>query len=456
MVAVKMFDFQFATERSYNTSSFAQLLQRKQRLKKTSVVDTTARSSEAKPAADGLTVPSPATSNNALTFPRPRIRSRSESPPQISSKRRKTQTQERDARRSAERRQRRKCCLCGTFLPNERHQCRKCPTIFFCSCCIVNSSTAHPYPGHLFDRISHRSQDTKGTMHEKMPNRRKGRSADEQGSGRNTASGNVAEPVTESLVRARSSTAESKPYRCWYCKQGPVDFRFECQDCTNTNLCADCVEAHPKTHTLKRIYIDAGRQVDAAVVNDKAAREDKGKRCDKTPVDSVSPGTEDEGSELQGDSADDCDVEGLYADEADPDDSTADESSADESDSESFDGEPSTIFIEEFIEATTQAMEKALKGVMAEAAEFLRQHSSSIAAKSPRSKGRSGPYTASRHRAAIKTRPGRPLRVWLPQDRRRLARLKARGLTDEEIGEKLERTPGAVAQQWRKQHHLQA
>lgn len=43
-------------------------------------------------------------------------------------------------------------------------------------------------------------------------------------------------------------------------------------------------------------------------------------------------------------------------------------------------------------------------------------------------------------------------RRWLPGDKQRLRDLKGKGLTNERIAEMLDRTPGAVSQQWRKQH----
>jgi DNA-binding CsgD family transcriptional regulator len=39
-------------------------------------------------------------------------------------------------------------------------------------------------------------------------------------------------------------------------------------------------------------------------------------------------------------------------------------------------------------------------------------------------------------------------RPWLPHDRQQLRRLKEQGLTDQEIGLQLGRSPGGVAQQW--------
>lgn len=49
------------------------------------------------------------------------------------------------------------------------------------------------------------------------------------------------------------------------------------------------------------------------------------------------------------------------------------------------------------------------------------------------------------------TRKGGRHRQWLPEDRRQLARMKGRGMTDEQVAEALERSASAVSQQWRKQ-----
>lgn len=52
------------------------------------------------------------------------------------------------------------------------------------------------------------------------------------------------------------------------------------------------------------------------------------------------------------------------------------------------------------------------------------------------------------HRPA---RLARTCRQWAPRDRKMLAKMKAKGYTDEQIDERLNRSTRAISQQWRKQ-----
>lgn len=93
------------------------------------------------------------------------------------------------------------------------------------------------------------------------------------------------------------------------------------------------------------------------------------------------------------------------------------------------------LSIADFLATTSDAVSKAMDNLkvlnvaMAKAAKQLER----TAAAGSRSKGRRD--------------------AWLPEHRKQLVKMKRRGFSDEEIGRRLNRTTGAITQQWRKQQH---
>lgn len=225
-------------------------------------------------------------------------------------------------------------------------------------------------------------------------------------------------------------------HRCWYCRRELHVLRYDCEVCSKMSLCEICSGIHAKLHTLKYIRMD-GLQLDAN-------KHDSGDGGTKVTVHTRSEQEKgdgkqlpDEGTHVPADSHDTADLDGGLDEELDGLDEITDEELDEEHDKEHNSGlcgsenndheapadgrievhparataqrllNQASMSADEFITATSKAVAEAVSQVMSE---FFEGGST----------GRGSTGTPS----CGPRRKRRTLRPWLPEERKRLAKMK--------------------------------
>lgn len=285
--------------------------------------------------------------------------------------------------------------------------------------------------------------------------------------------------VVEHSVSVEVTGAVPPEIRCTFCAQSLLRLWYDCPSCPLVHFCPDCSKLHP-LHPLTAVRMPpiAGqkkteRQSDTSDCGSKGNRGIS--HCD------VGEGEDVEDAEDIGDSEDTEDEDAIssHGEEADQDHDThdgdadhpqrerlLDSSSGEDDDIDEDDFSDPGVTSSHSLASTSQAswnrsldaiisrtsrnVTKALNDAMLEVARFS-YRAGREGKKEPKNltpKTRQAFLAFGAGDASLFTKPHRR---WLKQDRRKLARLKTEGWAVEQIADQLGRSPGAVAQQWRKQ-----
>lgn len=331
-----------------------------------------------------------------------------------------------------------KCLLCGNIDPLTMHQCQLCPATYLCARCVINKRLCHyDHPFEQVQEVDHEcGEDEKGELIEN------GAAVDSE-----------AEETLAAVSSAspRASKAPTQRPACYFCSQELTTLWYECKDCPQTYLCPSHSVLHCRSHNLSEINpMVPGKAQDRAspLQSDEACEEADGNSiCDDNRTNATEPNESDEDED----------------EDEDEDDEELEDDTSEDGELEGEDDEEAAITgedraFEDFLPATSKAAVEAIRREAKKQAEEASKAIYDAAQKQiqliVKEAGRfsAARLSADKHKAVPRKR--RSARHWLPQDRRRLARLKEKGWADEDIGTKLGRTAGAVAQQWRKQQPM--
>lgn len=377
------------------------------------------------------------------------------------------------------------CGACWTDLDDQmpQYQCLECPEFRLCQACSAEASVRHP--GHDFKAL--RGDATPDPT--RPVQYRDGL----------TAFSGSDEPVEaeERDVSGRVDESDDAASTLWVplcglCRAKLYDLRYECQEC-RLNFCwrPRCRRSHPH-HALKAITcVERDSDVeDAPCAGVRGARD----QVDRNVSDAHDTDHSDNGiaDETEGaENTDDIDATDMDDEnELDHTDTSPDAPS---------EGSISTGHVvmstQDFL-ATTKALDEAIGRLetktlaitqslvdmraLLRAVERAHQHIQVANVpgrrthKSPVNLGRSLPVelaTLPRHddeseddavsqshvpgKRRAQRNNARPLRQWSRSQRVKLNRLKEKGWSNERIGKALNRSPSAIAQQWRKQNMLE-
>lgn len=319
------------------------------------------------------------------------------------------------------------CEWCGKELCNmTKLYCRDCP-FRFCLDCAANAGVL--YPGH---KSTHRCGE--------IPPR--------------------GGPASRAVTKAPGPDESDGHPACALCGKELRDIRYKCRQCTDFYLCGD----HCKLHF-------AGHVVEPQGCPDRTAASSGNRDAQTNGQPSVGGGyrgrgrmasawSETSASEDGTDDDKDDDVDDDVDNQTDSDgvDGTGDaenhngrdEAEEEERDDDSWNGESSTSpgRRRRLPQPPSPGAPKEVTITMPmEGYLVFKSWAEAILAQSPAMESSLG-------QPAKKRRPGsgnRSRRPWLPEDRRELRRLKEQGHDFEEVARIIGRSPGAVAQQWRKQ-----
>lgn len=297
------------------------------------------------------------------------------------------------------------------------------------------------------------------------------------------------------------------PLVCALCERRLEALRYECQDCSD-DLCPDCSFLHLDWHTLKAVKgpsedkearpskcdvrSDGGRD-DVESLSDgssegQAVQDDGGEGRDGPEAREVeleeTEGDSGRGEDGSGqedlDHALEANDSGIEDDDTDMDEATSTGDNEASSSSERSD-EDSSVDDEDIEDGVLSRQQPALTGEaisaalskiskvantlnrtlqeLTETVDAMRRDFSIPSASAARQRSATSTARSRLNRSqALNAAPGPqgtkrrgPVRSWLPKEQKRLARMKQKGFSDAQIGRRLTRSTGAVAQQWRKQ-----
>ncbi|KAG6368775.1 hypothetical protein INS49_002989 [Diaporthe citri] len=235
--------FKFATERSYDPSSFAQLLQRRERSEKrpqSSLLKPTGRvmrdddnTPSSRPHALETCVNAPRTSSAGLLTP----------PDSQQRKRRGSTGQDTPTKRHQSSRVPPQCSVCGSRA--QIKQCQSCAAVYLCSHCIIYAPLAHPFRGHSFRPTDHKATVVYGGM-DKV--NKLSQDLDDNHNDKDKEL--VYEDGVDSLPKDTGHD-RAAPFPCRFCGKHMDGEWYECQDCLGAaaHFCFQHTWLHDRLHT---------------------------------------------------------------------------------------------------------------------------------------------------------------------------------------------------------------
>lgn len=377
------------------------------------------------------------------------------------------------------------CSACWTDLDDQmlQHQCLKCPDFRLCQACFTEAPTRHP--GHDFEDLQLYAKGGPPGVSQRYDRLASGGGADEpvgadgRGADERSLSGGVASDDAASAFWVPS---------CGLCAAKLYELRYECQECADLNFCwrGRCRRSHAH-HALRAITCV---ERDTEVEDSPSAG--VGSAHDQIHQDASSAGDTDDSDAGTAEDVEEAEnADGVDSTDLDDDFELQDTDTSHDAYSEgnivtapltvsSFDFLATTKALDEAIgrlETKTLAITQSLANMRALLRAVERAHHVRVpdvpgrrTRESPVNLGRSLPVeiaTLSRHddesddddisqshvrgKQRAQRNNTRPLRPWSRSQRAKLDRLKDKGWSNERIGKVLNRSSGAISQQWRKQ-----